>query len=65
MPEIAHKKTADMEGRYFPGDPDYRTGPVHTCLYVQVRETCDWDLQPVQRSLQQARAETGDLTEGY
>jgi len=44
MPEIAHKKTADMEGRYFPGDPDYRTGPVHTCLYVQVRETCDWDL---------------------
>ena len=30
--------------KYYPDDPYYRLGPVHTCLYVRVRETCDWDL---------------------
>jgi len=29
---------------YSPDDPYYRLGPVHTCLYVRVRETGDWDL---------------------
>jgi len=34
-----------MDGlRYSPDDPYYRLGPVLTCLYVQVRETGDWDL---------------------
>jgi len=34
-----------MDGlRYSPDDPYYRLGPVHTCLYVRVRETGDWDL---------------------
>jgi len=47
-----------MDGlRYSPDDPYYRFGPVHTCLYVRVRETGDWDLflGPPER----ARAETG------
>jgi len=47
MPELdpGNKKTADMDGlRYSPDDPYYRLGPVHTCLYVRVRETGDWDL---------------------
>jgi len=30
--------------RYSPDDPYHRLGPVHTCLYVRVRETGDWDL---------------------
>jgi len=34
-----------MDGlRYSPDDPYYRLGPVHTCLYVRVLETGDWDL---------------------
>ena len=34
-----------MDGlRYSPDDPYYRLGPVHTCLYVRVRETGDWDI---------------------
>jgi hypothetical protein len=34
-----------MDGlHYSPHGPSYRLGPVHTCLYVQVRETGDWDL---------------------
>jgi len=34
-----------MDGlRNSPNDPYYRLGPVHTCLYVHVRETGDWDL---------------------
>jgi len=41
----SNKKTADMDGlRYSPDDPYYRLGPVHTWLYVRVRETGDWDL---------------------
>jgi len=38
MPELAHKKTADLDGRrYSPGDRLYcRFGPVHTCVYVRV-----------------------------
>jgi len=37
----------------------FRLGPVHTCLYVRVRETGDWDLFSVTRSpgLEWARAE--------
>ena len=48
-----------MDGlRYSPDDPYYRLGPVHTCLYVRVRETGpgDWDL--VLGPLEWARAET-------
>ena len=30
--------------RYSPDEPYYRLGPVHTCLYVRVRETGDWDI---------------------
>jgi len=34
-----------MDGlRYSPDDTYYRLGSVHTCLYVRVRETGDWDL---------------------
>jgi len=36
-------------------DPYYRLGPVHTCLYVRVRETGDWDL--FLGPLERARAE--------
>ena len=33
-----------MDGlRYSLDDPYYRLGPVHTCLYVRVRETGDWE----------------------
>jgi len=47
-----------MDGlRYSPDDPCYRLGPVHTCLYVRVRETGDRDLFP--DPLELARAETG------
>ena len=47
-----------MDGlRYSPDDPYYRLGPVHTCLYVRVRETGDWDL--FLGPLEWARAETG------
>jgi len=36
----------DMDGlRYSPDDLYYRLGSVHTCLYVRVRETGDWDLR--------------------
>ena len=49
---------ADMDGlRYSPDNPYYRLGPVHTCLYVRVRETGDWDL--FLGPLEWARAETG------
>jgi len=49
---------ADMDGlHYYPDDPYYRLGPVHTCLYVQERETGDWDL--FLGPLEWARAETG------
>ena len=54
----SNEKTADMDGlRYSPEDPYYRLGPVHTCLYVRVRETGDWDL--FLGPLEWARAETG------
>ena len=43
--------------RYSPDDPYYRLGPVHTCLYVRVRETGDWDL--FLGPLEWTRAETG------
>ena len=47
-----------MDGlRYSSDDPYYRLGPVHTCLYVRVRETGDWDL--FLGPLEWARAETG------
>jgi len=47
-----------MDGlRYSPDDPSYRLGPVHTCVYVRVRETGDWDL--FLGPLEWARAETG------
>jgi len=47
----------DMDGlRYSPDDSYYRFGPVHTCLYVRVRETGDWDL--FLGPLERARAET-------
>jgi len=63
MPEIAHEKTADMDGlRYSPDDPYYRLGPVHTFLYVRVRETGEWDL--FLGSLEWARAEIGELAKG-
>jgi len=49
---------ADMDGlSYSPDDPYYRLGLVHTCLYVRVRETGDWDL--FLGPLEWARAETG------
>ena len=36
--------TADIDGlRYSPDDPYYGLGPVHTSLYVELRETGDWD----------------------
>ena len=45
MPELAHKKMADMDGiNYAPDDSYNGLGPVHTCLYLRVRETSDWDL---------------------
>jgi len=51
-----------MDGlRYSPDDPYYRPGPVHTCLYVRVRETGDWDLFP--GPLEWARAENGGETD--
>ena len=47
-----------MDGlRYSPDDPYSRLGPVHTCLYVRVREIGDWDL--FLGPLERARAETG------
>ena len=50
---------ADMDGlRYSPDDPYYRLRPIHTCLYVRVRKTGDWELFLV--SLEWARAETGE-----
>ena len=34
-----------MDGlRYSSDDLYYRLGPIHTCLYVRVHETGDWDL---------------------
>jgi len=49
---------AGMDGlRYSLDDRYYRLGPVHTCLYVRVRETGEWDL--FQGPLEWARAETG------
>jgi len=60
MPEpdpIIDEKTANMDSlRYSPDDPYYRLGPVHTCIYVEVRETGDWDL--FLGPLEWARAET-------
>jgi len=44
MPELAHKKTSDMDGRYSSDDPYDRLGAVHTCLYVRVREIGDGNL---------------------
>ena len=47
-----------MDGlRYSPDDSDYRLEPVHTCLYVRVRETGDWDM--FLGPLKWASAETG------
>ena len=46
---------------YSPDDPYYRHGPVHTCIYVRVRETGDWDL--FLGPLEWARAETAQLTD--
>jgi len=47
-----------MDGlRCSPDDPYYRLGPFHTCLYVRVRETGDWDL--FLGPLEWARVETG------
>ena len=49
MAELIHQKMADMpvDGlHYSPDDPHYRLGSVHTCLYVRVRETGDWDFFP-------------------
>jgi len=55
---------ADMDGlSYSPDDPYYRLGLVHTCLYVRVRETGDWDL--FLGPLQWARAETGGADRGF
>ena len=52
-----------MDGlRYSPDDSYYRLGPVHTCLYVRVRETGDWDI--FLGPLEWARAETVELTDG-
>jgi len=45
MPELDHKKTANMDGLYHsPHDPYYKLRPVYTGLCVRVRETGDWDL---------------------
>jgi len=58
MSELAHKKTVMMHGpRFSYDDPYYSVGPVHTCLYVRLRETGDWDL--FLGPLEWARAETG------
>ena len=43
--------------RYSPDDLHYKFGLVHTCLYVRVHETGDWDL--FLGPLERARAETG------
>jgi len=52
-----------MDGlRYAPDDPYYRLGPVHTCLYVRVRETGDWDLFP--GPLEWAGRRLVELTDG-
>ena len=41
----SNEKTTDMDSlRYSPDDPYYRLGSVHTCFYVRVHETGDWDL---------------------
>ena len=45
-----------------PDDPYYRLGPVHTCLYVRVRETGDWDL--FLGDLEWASAENGRSDRG-
>ena len=47
----------DDANRGSPDDPYCRFGPVHTCLYVRVLETGDWDL--FLGPLERARAETG------
>jgi len=45
MPELDHKKTANMDVLcHSPHDPYYKLQPVYTCLCVRVRETGDWDL---------------------
>jgi len=63
MPELAHKKTADMDGlRHSPDDPYYRLGPLNTCLHVWVRETGGWDL--FLGPLEWARAKTGTADRG-
>jgi len=52
-----------MDGlRYSPDDPYYRLRPAHTCLYVRVRETGDWDL--FLGPLECVRAETGRADRG-
>ena len=50
--------------RYSPDDPYYKLGPVHTCLYVRVREpeTGHWHL--FLGPLEWARAETGRADQG-
>jgi len=59
MPELAHKKTADMDGlRYSPDDPYYRLGPFRSCLYVAA-----FRLLNCTSSFQRVRAETVELTE--
>ena len=65
MPELDPMKrrlTWTVYLRYSPDDPYYRLGPVHTCLYVRVRETGDWDL--FLGPLEWARAETGGADRG-
>ena len=52
------QKTADIDGlRYSPDDPHCGPGPVHTSLYVELRETGDWVI--FLGSPERARAETG------
>ena len=55
--ERRSKKRYKETKKETPDDPYYRLGPVHTCLYVRVRETGDWDL--FLGPLEWARAETG------
>jgi len=52
-----------MDGlRYSSDNPYYRRVPVHMFLYVQVRQTGDWDLFP--GPLEWARAENGGADRG-
>jgi len=53
------RSTYPFPQRYSPDDSHYRLGPVHTCLYIGVHKTGDWDLFPWNGPLEWARAETG------